>query len=310
MPPGGGVQYNGLWYTTAEWQAMGGAAGAGAAQSNQSVIDGKQMLQDFLNNYGLSSIDINAAWSAFVKSGSNLDYWTNTWLPTTSAFKAAYPVYDQLMKEGRGITVADYRNYVQTANSLAQQEGFPQGFVTQDDISKSLLAGVSTSELQQRFQDAGRIVNQLPTEDVNYLSSELGVSKGDLAAYWIDPSKALPLIEQKLAAAQVGGAAARAGIDLGFGQANQLAALGVSGSQAKAGFGNLANAQQLFTPLPGQNGNTMSQDQQVGAVFGTDNNAAQQLQQTAAQRKATFTAGGSYTSSNQGFVGAGTANGA
>src|SRR6185312_14012146 len=135
---------------------------------------------------------------------------------------------------------------------LAQQEGFPQGFVTQDDISKSLLAGVSASELQQRFQDAGRIVNQLPTEDVNYLSSELGVSKGDLAAYWIDPSKALPLIEQKLAAAQVGGAAARAGIDLGFGQANQLAALGVSGSQAQAGFGNLANAQQLFTPLPGQ----------------------------------------------------------
>lgn len=312
MPPGGGIEFNGQWWTPQEWQASGmGASVGGAAQPSQATLDGRTMLQQFLANYGLSSINLDSAWNAYVSSGSNIDYWSNTWLPQQAAFKTAFPAYDQLMKEGRGITVADYRNYQLNAYSEAHAAGFPDGTITQDTITNWLLGGVNAQEAQQRIQDASAAVHQLDKNSQSYLAMrEMGVSDGDLAAVFFDEKTALPVLENKLKAAQIGGAATSAGIDAGTGLANQLALNGVTQNQAQAGFAQLANSQQLLSALPGQAGSTIGQDQAAQGIFGTDASAAQQLQNTANQRKAVFSAGGGFTSNSSGVTGAGQARGA
>jgi hypothetical protein len=309
----GNITVNGVTMTAQQYLAQGGAAGfgMGAAQPSQATLDGRTMLQQFLNNYGLSGINLDSAWNAYVSSGSNIDYWSNTWLPQQAAFKAAYPAYDQLMKEGRGITVADYRNYQLNAYAEAHAAGFPDGTVNQDTITSWLLGGVNGQEAQQRILDASKAVNGLDKNSKAYLQlREMGVSDGDLAGVFFDEKNALPSLENKLAAAQVGGAAASAGFDLGTNLANQLALAGVSQPQAQQGFGQLANSKELLGALPGQTGPTISQDRATSAVFGQDANAARQLQRRAAQREATFQQGGGFTQTNQGFTGAGASKGA
>jgi hypothetical protein len=311
----GNITVDGVTYTTAQYLAMGGAAGLGIggtpSTQSQSALDGRQMLQDFLNDYGLSGLDLDTAWQAYVSSGSNTDYWMNTWLPTTSAFKTAYPAYDYLMKQGRGITVEQYREYQQNLYATAHQAGFPQGVVDNDTVTKFLEAGVPASEAQQRVIDASTAVNNLDKNSQAYFQArEAGISDGDMASYWFDPSKSLPVLENKLKAAQIGGAAANAGIGLDTSIAGQLAKTGVTQAQAQQGFNQLANDQQLFHALPGQAGTGMGQASQVGAEFQTDAAAQQALAAARAGRLAPFEQGGRYSTSQQGIVGAGAARGA
>lgn len=311
MPPGGGIEYNGQWYTTTEWQQYLASGGGPSAAGGQpaATLDGKAILQTILDSYGLSGLDINAAWNAYVSSGDNIDYLTNTWLPTQKAFQAAFPAWEAWSKQGG--TVASYVQYQNTVHQEARAAGFADGTIDQDTISAWINNGVSATEAQERILDASKVVNQLDKNSQEYLATrEMGLSDGDLASIWFDPNKALPLLETKLAAAQIGGAAAGAGIGLGTSLAEQLARQGVTGQQAQQGFGDIANQQQLYGQLPGQQGAALSQAQQVGAEFGTDASAAQKVKQTAAQRVAAFQTGGGPAQTSQGFTGAGVSRGA
>jgi hypothetical protein len=287
------------------WYNPNAASNVPGATSGQ--LDGQAIVNNILAQYGLQSLSAGAI-SAYVNSGDSADY-LNYWITQTPQFNTAYPAYNQLAAKGQGITLAQYQSYNQSVAASAQAAGFPAGFITQDDITNFLMNNVSASEVSQRFSDASKVVTSLPTEDVNYLSTELGVSAGDLAAYFIDPTKSLPLIEQKVAAAQVGGAASRAGMNLDQGLASQLANLGVSSSSAQTGFGTISDQQQLYQPLPGQTGPAFDQAQQVGAAFGTDPNAAQQVRDVAAQRVGNFQQTGSFGSTSTGYKGLGTAVG-
>jgi hypothetical protein len=214
------------------------------------------------------------------------------------------------MKEGRGITVADYRNYINNAQDEAHAAGFPTGTITQDTITNWLLGGVNGQEAQQRILDASTAVHQLDKNSQSYLAMrELGVSDGEIASVFFDEKTALPLLENKLKAAQIGGAAMGAGIDAGTGLTNQLALSGVTAGQAQAGFAQLAQSQQLLSALPGQSGPTIGQDQAAQGILGTNGSAAQQLMNVANQRKAAFQQGGSFTATSTGVVGAGSAKG-
>lgn len=306
----GNIVVNGVTMTAQQYMAQYGGANSGSAtQPDQATIDGKQLLQSVLTAYGLTGLDMNAAWQAYVNSGDNIDYLTNTWLPTQPAFQAAFPAWSTWSKQGHN--VAQYVDYQNTVYAEAHAAGFPQGVVDKDTITQFIENGVSAGEAQQRILDAGKAVYQLDKNSQDYLKlHEAGFTDGDIAAVWFDPNKALPVLENQLAAAQIGGAANRAGIDLNTNTADQLAKLGVSANQAQQGFNTVANSQQLFAPLPGQQGQAMSQDQQVAGTFGTDAAAAQQIANTQAQRKAVFQTGGTFTSTSQGFTGAGAARGA
>jgi hypothetical protein len=62
-----------------------------------------------------------------------------------------------------------------------------------------------------------------------------------LVGYILDPSTQLPSIQQKVAAAEIGSAARRQGIEPGVSVASQLAAQGITEAQAKTGYATIAN---------------------------------------------------------------------
>lgn len=276
-----------------------------ATQSDQ--LSAKGIIAQTLDAVGLGSLG-SWAWQQYLTSGS-VDY-VMSQLPNQPQFQTMYPDYQQLAKNGVGMSVQQLHDYNVQMTQLASQFNLPAGFATPQIAAQYRLKGWNISAVQEQFKEASAIVNnQLPQEDLNYLQNEIGLSKGDLAAYWINPDHALPLLQNKLASAQIGGAAARQGINLNQDLAAQLANQGVSGSQADQGFGHMATDQQLFHPLPGQPGQSFTQAQQVGAEFGTNGAAQQALAQARSDRLAPFQARGGFTGNSQGLVGAGTAIG-
>lgn len=282
-------------------------ASNGQGSTSPQDLTASGVIASILDPLGLASQLSQWALDTYAQSG-DWNY-VSSQLPSTPQFQARFPAWNTWSQEGG--TAAGYVQYENSVYQSAHAEGITPGLITADTITNFINNKVSAPEVQQRLQDASKAVTALDPNSQSYLAAqELGISKGDLAAYFIDPKNALPLLEQKISAAQIGGAAANAGINLGTDLAGNLVNNGVSQSQAQSGFAQMANSQQLFAPLPGQQGSTMTQAQQVGATFGTDNAAAQQVAQTAAARKAAFNTGGGPTSTSTGFVGAGVNRGA
>lgn len=227
---------------------------------------------------------------------------------STPQYQARFPAMADLQKQGRAISEADYISYERTAAGLMRAYGLPVGFYDQPkDIAKFITNNVSVSELEERLKLASQAQYQAPPEVRNELRTLYGIDAGHLTAFWLDPQKAFPLLQQQFAAAQMGGAANISGYgQLTRQQAEALAGRGYTADQAYKAFGDLANAQQLFQALPGEAGyKGLTKDEQLGGAFGYNPAAGLKLQTEAAKRKAEFQGGGQYVSSQQGIEGLG-----
>ncbi len=121
--------------------------------------------------------------------------------------------------------------------------GMPESYYTRGEMGRQegfekLIAGdVSNVELEDRIATAQRrVINAAPevTASLRQFYPEIG--QGDLMAYFLDPDKAIENIKRKVTAAEIGGAAKIAGLGTGVTRAEELAAFGVTGEQARQGF--------------------------------------------------------------------------
>lgn len=210
-------------------------------------------------------------------------FYVNSIFGQTNAARQAKGLGD--MTEAQILAYQDY------ATGDLSQAGIPSGFLTQQELVSLMGNDVSTSELDARitkgYVDAANAVANDP--DTAAAMAAQGIDLGHLAAYYTDPTKALPFLQQQFTAAQIGGAATRTGF--GVIDPTTMMALqgeGVTASQAQTGFSNLAKEKPLFQPLPGSAQPDISQQVQLAAEFG--GNAADQAEITQAgdQRKAAF----------------------
>jgi hypothetical protein len=132
-----------------------------------------------------------------------------------------------------------------------------------------------------------------------------GISTGDvIAAEYLNPEKATPLVRKKFEAAQASTLAQRAGYGpLGLSEAERLAQTGVSGQQETQGFGALAAQKELFAPLDAGE-SAISRSSQLGAAFEGDAQAKADIQARQRRRQAAFNQGGTFATNAQGFAGA------
>ena len=276
-----------------------------APQKNpdQSAID---MLNATLQTYGISSLS-QWAWQSLVNGTPPAQILLE--LPQQQAFKDEFPEIEMRQKAGLPpVTAGDIVTYRNLAQQYMREAGLPPGFWDQKSDFANLIANnVSLNELQQRVDLARQAVYQMPQAARDVLARDYGITDGHLAANFLDPNQAEPLLQQHFLSAQIGGTAHTTGYDTTRAQNEMLAQLGVTQSQAQSGFNQLANAKQLFQSLPGENTTGISQDDQLAAVFGGNADAQREISQRADQRRAVFGAGGSFAG---GGAGAGTAQGA
>jgi hypothetical protein len=204
-----------------------------------------------------------------------------------------------------GFNVLSEEAYIGQENTyrqLLRTAGLPAGFYDSNEDFTAFISGdVSPSELNTRINDGYNAVKNSDPQVIAEMQRLYGVDDSQLAAYFLDPVKATPILVRQAQASQISAQATRqANAQITAQQAEQLAIEGITTQQAQAGFATIGQAQELFNPLAGEQGVGMTQQEQIGAVFSTDAAAAQRLRKKQAERTAAFQGGGGFAGQGQG----------
>jgi hypothetical protein len=161
------------------------------------------------------------------------------------------------------------------------------------DVQQLLANDVSVAELAQRINQGYEAVRNADPQVIEEMRRLYGVTEGQLAGYFLDPTKAAPVLIRQAESARIAGQGRlQAGMELSQQQAEGLAIAGINEQQAREGFQAIQQAQELFTGLIGEE--NIGQEEQVAGVFGTSSAAQQRIRQRQRSRQAAFEQGGRF----------------
>lgn len=209
-------------------------------------------------------------------------------------------------RRAAGLNVMSEGEYVAMETQyrqLLRASGLPRNFYdSNEDLQGFLANDVSLGELSERINQGYEAVRFADPDVVAQMQELYGVGEGELAAYFLDPDRATPVLLQRAQAAQTAAGAAQAGMQLTTVEAEMLAREGVTEQQARAGAAAITEAEELFQPTTGEQDGAFTREEQLGAVFGTDPAAAQRLRQRQRRRQAAFEGGGGFAQGAGGQV--------
>lgn len=140
--------------------------------------------------------------------------------------------------------------YSQTLKSYGKENYFG---TTMDDRQKAmagLIAGdVSPTEFKSRIDLAvSRVENADPTIKAQ-LKAYYSITDADLTNYFLNPKENLPKLEEKVKAAEIGGAAAAQNLSVTAATAEDLAKYGITQEQARQGYADIAETLPISSKL-------------------------------------------------------------
>jgi hypothetical protein len=165
-------------------------------------------------------------------------------LRQTDAYKKRFAANAQRINKGlRAISEAEYIAKEDAYQDIMRRYGLPETYYTrgemgrQEGFEKLIASDVSDVELEDRISTAQkRVINANPEVAQALRTFYPGISQGDILAYTLDPSKAIEDIKRKVTAAEIGGAAVRAGLTTSAADAEYLQRYGVTKEQADQGY--------------------------------------------------------------------------
>ncbi len=266
----------------------------------------KAMLDSSLGEFGLGGLG-GWAWEQFKRGVPVEQIFLD--LRERPEYRARFPGMEALTKRGRAISEREYIELERSYTQIARAAGLPSGFYDQpDDFARLVQNEVSPQEFSTRVEMAAVSAYQSPPELRDELSRLYGMGPGELTAYWLDPDRALPLLQQQFLAGQIGSRARTTGFGtLTRDEAERLAQQGVTEQRAQEGFGRLAESGELFRALPGTGEDEITREEQLGATFTGNANALERVRRRQARRRGEFQGGGSYATSREGIGGLGPA---
>jgi hypothetical protein len=179
-------------------------------------------------------------------------------LRNTEAYKKRFSANQNRIKAGlRALGESEYIGLEDQYQNIMRNYGLPSSYWTKDATGKQagfdkfLEGDVSAAELEDRIVTAQqRVINSNPEVLKTLKQFYPDITNGDILAYTLDPNNALTNIKRKVTAAEIGGAALAAGLDIGKtpeeiaaseARAQMLAGYGVNKQQAMTGFQTVAD---------------------------------------------------------------------
>lgn len=285
------------------------------AATNGVPNDAHAIINQFLSDYGLESLG-SWAWTQYTNAGGGqlgMDV-VNAELPQQEAFKTRFPAIAARLRAGLpGITPTDYINYENGLRQAFIQNGIALPIGGQDFtniVSGLLTKDVSLNEVvNDRIGKALSGYAEAPDLVKQAFDQVYGVhGPSALVSKILDPNLTDPHVQKLAQAANLLGTGRRFGIDLGVTGAEALAQLdqGGSGNGAQQ-FNKLAQINPLFNANTGEDPNLTAANQGVGFEFGTDAQAAQDVQRRLNEREAAFAGSGGAAVTSTGVIGLGAA---
>lgn len=215
---------------------------------DQAAIDS---LTALFKSYGLDGFAPRVA--EWIKAGMS-EAAIVAQLRETPEYQKRFPGMKALKAQGyNAISEAEYLQLEDSYQSALQGAGLPKGFYDQpEDFVKFISNGVDPSEVKARATAAVELANQVDPTQRELLGSLYGVNTGDLAAYFLDPGKAMPLLQKQLGTVQVANAARKAGVVADYANKNRFERLvdnGIGAEQAAQGYGQIAGELDVLDNL-------------------------------------------------------------
>jgi hypothetical protein len=165
-------------------------------------------------------------------------------LRSSEPYKKRFAGNAQRIAKGlRALSEAEYIGLEDQYQNVMRQYGLPESYYTrgemgrQEGFEKFIAGDVSASELEDRISTAQkRVLNANPEVTQALKTFYPGISNGDILAYTLNPTNAIEDIKRKVTAAEIGGAAARAGLTTNVADAEYLQRYGVTKEQADQGY--------------------------------------------------------------------------
>jgi len=207
----------------------------GVSPARQSIFD---VINDRLSQYGLGSL--SAKVKQLIIDGATEDTITIQ-LQETPEYQRRFRANQERIKKGLTVlTPAEYLNVEDSYRQILRAYGLNQ-FDTDDYVSQFISNDVSAAELSGRVVAAVQRVRNADPAVSKTLKDYYGIGENDMVAYVLDPNQQLPKIERQIAAAEIGTAARRQGLEPGVSVAEQLAAQGISAAEAQKGYATIAD---------------------------------------------------------------------
>ena len=258
-------------------------------------VDAFAQLQVLLNRYGLGGLEGNVRdlIARGITDGDAILFQ----LRDTPEFRTRFKANEARAK--RGLPELDPATYIgleeQYRETLRRNLG-PEMFAVYDepdDFRKLIEGDVSNAELQDRINRGYRLVADADPEVKRQMQTLYNVGERELVGYFLDPAKGAPVLTRQAQAAQVAARAReQAGFQLGVTTAEDLIARGYSEEQARQVFEQVGALSGLYQEMGGEQ--MLTQEQKVGAAFGFDVAAQQELERRKRQRIGEFQAGGGF----------------
>lgn len=298
-----------------QWAGQPGAAQTQSPVQNSTANTGASVASatTILHQYGLD--DLIPIVDGWIRGGMT---WDEAQVALMDRGTDAGKIYDARfpairLRQEKGlppITPAQYVQYESTATEYMHAAGLPSGFYDNHDDFTNLLANdVSLNELNARVTQGFAAVVSAPPQVRQAFQNFFGAQgDGALAAYFLDPDKALPVLAKQVDISKIAGAGIQAGFNLDQSRATQITDTGVSDAQARNAFDNIHQLDPLFQNTISETKSLTAENQGVDAAFSLDQGQAKQdIARRLDERKADFAGGGGAAAGQQGVFGLGTA---
>lgn len=244
-------------------------------------------LNSLFTSYGLSTLAPKIF--GYIQNGYSADT-ISLLLQQTAEYKTRFAGNELRAKQGLAVlSPADYLATEASYRQVMASAGLPPSFYDQPSDFASWIGGdVSPTEIQSRVQLATAATTAADPYLKQQLAAFYGVDDSHLTAYFLDQSKALPLLQKQEQAAQFGAEAARRGLlsdkDSMMDYVNQ----GFTQSQASQGFQQVAAELPNLQALAARFGTTFSQSEEESTVFGTNASSLDKKTGLASSERAMF----------------------
>jgi hypothetical protein len=220
-------------------------------------------------------------------------------LRETESYKKRFAANAQRVAKGlRALSEAEYIGLEDQYQNIMRNYGLPESYYSKGDLGtqagfQTLIGGdVSATELEDRIITAqNRVLKSNPEVLASLKSFYPDITNGDILAYTLDPKQGLDTIKRKVTAAEIGGAASQAGLNIAGSRAEELTAAGITKAQAQQGYQTIAEITPRGSQLAaiyGQSPYTYTTAEQEVFGLAGSTEAAKQRKKLVGLEKATF----------------------
>jgi hypothetical protein len=271
-------------------------------ESVTTIIEGILKYYDMATPDLLADVKIAIADRRLTKSSSLDDIGVQ--LRDSESFKTRFSGNEKLRAAKKPVySVSDYLRLESQYRDNLLAAGMPADFYSsQEDIANFIGNQNSPDEIKARVEQGFAAVKNADPKVVAELKTLYGLDDGTLAAFFLDPARTKDQVLRAARAAEVASQARQqAGISLGSAAAELLVQQGVTQEEARTGFAQVSQLQELTRPLQGEQ--ALTQEELVAGSLGTNAAAAQRVAKTQRRRKAGFEAGGGFAQTQQSNIG-------